>query len=295
MPKMTIALAFAAACLAWFAPTSAVAMYHPGQGRWMQREPGGYLDGMSLYQYVKSRPAFYVDPTGWQATQPEERPTVEEIERWVSDGWEPFTDAAGKTVGFYRTGQINCLGFASGLGKRTGICTGMVLSKFIGAMGFGCHRLTDNATCECANSTDARMVVWLYQINPANKADGTPRVPWDEPWVEKVVRFAGNRPTEEQGDDYHAAVADCGRGRAHWREVPGAMSATAMLTWQDETPLTTTVGGRPTTLTVRTPAAGPASGGQPVSEQQVYANYPGTPRYCCCKAKAQAATGPGGP
>lgn len=30
----------------------------------MQRDPWGYVDGMGLYEYVKSKPSFYVDPTG---------------------------------------------------------------------------------------------------------------------------------------------------------------------------------------------------------------------------------------
>jgi len=44
---------------------SASAMYHPGLGRFMQRDSIEYQAGsMSLYQYVDSRPTYYVDPTG---------------------------------------------------------------------------------------------------------------------------------------------------------------------------------------------------------------------------------------
>ncbi|MBX3383157.1 MAG: hypothetical protein KF864_06575 [Phycisphaeraceae bacterium] len=35
-------------------------------GRWNRREPLGYIDGPSLYSYVKSTPLFYVDPSGLQ-------------------------------------------------------------------------------------------------------------------------------------------------------------------------------------------------------------------------------------
>jgi len=39
-------------------------MYHPALGRWVQRDPIGYADGMNLYQYVRSRPTAAVDPSG---------------------------------------------------------------------------------------------------------------------------------------------------------------------------------------------------------------------------------------
>jgi hypothetical protein len=42
----------------------AQAMYHPGQGRFMQRDPAGYVDGMSAYQYARSRPGGATDPRG---------------------------------------------------------------------------------------------------------------------------------------------------------------------------------------------------------------------------------------
>jgi RHS repeat-associated protein len=39
-------------------------MYDPHLGRFMQRDPLGFVDGMSLYQYVGSRPLVMTDPTG---------------------------------------------------------------------------------------------------------------------------------------------------------------------------------------------------------------------------------------
>jgi RHS repeat-associated protein len=38
--------------------------YAPGLGRWLSRDPIGYVDGMSLYEYVRSSPKMYLDPTG---------------------------------------------------------------------------------------------------------------------------------------------------------------------------------------------------------------------------------------
>ena len=44
--------------------------YHAQLGKWLQRDPIGYVDGMNLYQYVGSMPTYYVDPMG--------------TDRWVS-------------------------------------------------------------------------------------------------------------------------------------------------------------------------------------------------------------------
>ena len=38
--------------------------YDPETGRFMQRDPSGYIDGMSLYEYVKSSPFSFIDPFG---------------------------------------------------------------------------------------------------------------------------------------------------------------------------------------------------------------------------------------
>jgi RHS repeat-associated protein len=38
--------------------------YSPALGRWMQRDPIGYVDGVSLYQYVESGPIDRQDPLG---------------------------------------------------------------------------------------------------------------------------------------------------------------------------------------------------------------------------------------
>jgi len=44
--------------------------YHPGRGRFIQRDPLGYFDGMNLYEYVISNPINFADPTG-NATTPD--------------------------------------------------------------------------------------------------------------------------------------------------------------------------------------------------------------------------------
>jgi len=41
-------------------------MYSPTLGRFMQRDPKGYIDGMNLYAYVKNNPLKYLDAMGTQ-------------------------------------------------------------------------------------------------------------------------------------------------------------------------------------------------------------------------------------
>ena len=44
--------------------------YNPEDGVWLSRDPGGYIDGFNLYQYVRSRPLTLFDPLGLAAGGP---------------------------------------------------------------------------------------------------------------------------------------------------------------------------------------------------------------------------------
>ena len=44
-------------------------MYHPTLGRWLQRDPLGYVDGMDLYEYVGSDPIGLLDMMGMVTTE----------------------------------------------------------------------------------------------------------------------------------------------------------------------------------------------------------------------------------
>ncbi len=41
--------------------------YSANQGRFISRDPIGYIDGMNLYQYVGSRPVLFLDPMGYSS------------------------------------------------------------------------------------------------------------------------------------------------------------------------------------------------------------------------------------
>ncbi len=75
-----LTVVFAFFILAGFAPIAS-AHYDPGTGRWLERDPSGlaqgiarraqYGDGMNLYQYVRSSPGRFLDPSGldaWEIT-----------------------------------------------------------------------------------------------------------------------------------------------------------------------------------------------------------------------------------
>ena len=112
---------FVAVLVAVVFTTDAMAMYHPGLGRFMQRDPHGtaisphfnrvngkavtntrgfierekyqedyhlqYADGMNLYQYVQSNPLHGKDPFGL-FTEAEARDAVaSQIQAWQGQGW----------------------------------------------------------------------------------------------------------------------------------------------------------------------------------------------------------------
>ncbi len=43
-------------------------VYDPALGRWFQRDPAGYVDGLGLYEVVRSSPSRYLDPLGLAST-----------------------------------------------------------------------------------------------------------------------------------------------------------------------------------------------------------------------------------
>jgi RHS repeat-associated protein len=81
--------------------------YATSLGRWVQKDPAGFVDGSSLYAYVRSNPRSNVDPLGLQASpaaqgSPEREAEIRaEMERAKRDGdaamkrYEDLQDAVG--------------------------------------------------------------------------------------------------------------------------------------------------------------------------------------------------------
>jgi len=96
--------------------------YHPTLGRWLQRDPIGYADGMSLYEYVACRPTCSVDPHGRRriehATNVDETKTLRD-KIVARDGLPPNSDPE---LPSYVSGMEVGLGVGAGLNKVT-CCT----------------------------------------------------------------------------------------------------------------------------------------------------------------------------
>ena len=78
------------------AVASAKAEYHPTLGRWMQRDPVGYVDGMGLYEYVRSNPAALLDWLGLRALSEKEAAAFKKMRRLIDEakGRKGFEDFA---------------------------------------------------------------------------------------------------------------------------------------------------------------------------------------------------------
>ena len=78
-------------------------MYHSTLGRWLQRDPLGYVDGMGLYQYVGSMPGAATDPEGL-AFGPSDY-GMEPL-GWSAVPWGPTTERLCPQEGDFRFGLV---------------------------------------------------------------------------------------------------------------------------------------------------------------------------------------------
>jgi hypothetical protein len=62
--KSTLMVSALAVAIVGFAGSASMAMHHPTLGRFVQRDPLGYVDGMGLYEYVGGRTTAARDPFG---------------------------------------------------------------------------------------------------------------------------------------------------------------------------------------------------------------------------------------
>jgi RHS repeat-associated protein len=70
---------------------------HSTLGRWLTRDPIGYVDGMGLYEYVRSTPLRFVDPWGTARLSAQEmegrlRQLIADTREGKYEGFEPVAD-----------------------------------------------------------------------------------------------------------------------------------------------------------------------------------------------------------
>jgi hypothetical protein len=93
---MIRALLIALLALTVFAPEAA-AIYDPATGRFITRDPAGYVDGMNLYRYGRSNPARYTDPMGLSSNP---------IHRWVIKQFDNQWDVKDFVYHYYGPGGM---------------------------------------------------------------------------------------------------------------------------------------------------------------------------------------------
>ena len=71
--------------------------YHPTLGIWTGPDPGGYVDGMNLYQYCRSNPVRSTDPMGLEGDDPQEEDDPEAEP--PSGGQSSSPSGTGSTAG----------------------------------------------------------------------------------------------------------------------------------------------------------------------------------------------------
>ncbi len=97
-------------------------VYDPELGRWVQRDPAGYIDGLSLYLYAGGNPFSFIDPTGlakatWRETigmffkketrAEMVRATVSGAGEGVAIAANTYTFGATDALGVTDTSQLN--------------------------------------------------------------------------------------------------------------------------------------------------------------------------------------------
>ena len=70
MRKITLVLLLTSISFILLTPRLTHAEYNPITGRFLQRDPIKYVDGMNLYEYVNSRPTYFVDSFGLTSVAP---------------------------------------------------------------------------------------------------------------------------------------------------------------------------------------------------------------------------------
>jgi len=81
--------------------------YSPTLGRWLERDPAGYVDGMDLYEYVRGGPIDAVDPSGrWTVPTSALTQVISAVMQYLDCGIRVASQNRGKRAGVYYYGHV---------------------------------------------------------------------------------------------------------------------------------------------------------------------------------------------
>ena len=69
--------------------------YDPLLGRWLQRDPAGYVDGLNLYAYGMGNPWAYTDPYGLFVSNPASDRLGDMPGEWIAGGDDEWAMVGG--------------------------------------------------------------------------------------------------------------------------------------------------------------------------------------------------------
>ena len=279
-----------AALVLFLASAPAEAVYHPTLGRFLQRDPIGYADGMSLYEYVWSRPTHATDPLGFSGLtltgEPARAAAQSRLRRRIeSRGNKPITDSAGNIIGERRCQNINCLGDASGEGdfiqpfnerdSEGNFLTETTFKDFMEAGGWNCRPMKEGDQCTC-KPREERLILIFY-TNTATRPDGSPIDPYNDPWPGPAAGPESRLPEghwARKGADFHAVKGPPGAQSGNWSEVMGNQEKRKFNLDGNQSP---------------NPAAKPKD----MTAEEAHSKFEDTPRYCCCRCNPSSWGGSG--
>ncbi|MBL8761114.1 MAG: hypothetical protein JNL50_07410 [Phycisphaerae bacterium] len=90
--------------------------YDAGVGRWITRDPAGYVDGLSLYLYAKGNPFSLVDPMGLSGDKPEKK----ENERTAEYQYKHRNAEHHQYGSDYEGGNVDAHGFSDAVDRKRG-------------------------------------------------------------------------------------------------------------------------------------------------------------------------------
>lgn len=182
--------------------------YEPVAGRWLTRDPAGYVDGLSLYLYVKGNPLSLVDPMGLHDGA-EYRQRQYEKRQWQKVGGDPKDLDWEKRAGVKLVDHtVKALNTPTGRRVMGGVqAAGGAAEALVGGM--GALATAPTMAGPILSSVVALHGVDNFQAGIRQAFSGKPASTLTHTAVSKVATAAGAQPVVA---DYLGTAVDLGLG-----------------------------------------------------------------------------------